>query len=170
MAMAPDKKINPIRETDDAARQQSRDLITNAIFASLAVLEPESGYPSVSRIAVMSDVDCNPIFLASDLSAHSKSLGEDARASIMFGEPPEKGDPLAFPRVSVKGRVEKITREHETYASLHEMWLKKHPKAQLYIDFGDFNFYQMSVERVSLNGGFGKAYEMNGADLIPNIS
>lgn len=163
-------KINPIRETNDEAIDEARRLMSDAVFASLAVLEPDTGFPLVSRIGVgtMNGDAHEPYFLASDLSNHSKALMLDGRASIMFGEPPNKGDPLAFARVTVIGKVKKLTREHESYAMRRETWLKTHPKAQLYIDFGDFNFYVLEVERVALNGGFGKAFEMIGEDLKPN--
>jgi len=46
-----------------------------------------------------------------------------------------------------------------------EFWLKKHPKAQLYVDFADFFFWKMTVERAHLNGGFGKAYVLKPTDL-----
>lgn len=158
-------KTNPIRETTDGARAQARGLIENAEWASLAVLEPENGYPQVSRIAIAMEEDGSPFFLASDLSGHSKALAVDGRASILCGEPPGKGDPLAFPRVTVIGEVVKLSREDKKHAARRAFWLKKHPKSELYIDFGDFAFYRMRVERVALNGGFGKAFEMTGEDL-----
>jgi len=109
--------------------------------------------------------DGSPIFLASDLSGHSKALKADDRASILCGEPPAKGDPLAFPRVTLIGRVSRLSREGANHRARRDFWLKKHPKAALYIDFGDFAFYRMKVERVLLNGGFGKAFEMSGTDI-----
>jgi len=160
-----EKKINPIRETTDEARGQARALIEEAKFASLAVLEPETGYPQVSRVAVAMEEDGSPFFLASDLSAHSKALIVDGRASLMFGEPPNKGDPLAFARVTVIGVVEKLPREEGSHAARRAFWLNKHPKSELYIDFGDVAFYKMKVERVALNGGFGKAFEMSADDI-----
>ena len=39
----------------------------------------------------------------------------------------------------------------------------------MYIDFGDFAFYRMNVERVALNGGFGKAFEMGPKDIAKPI-
>ncbi len=158
-------KTNPIRETSDEARAQARGLIENAQFASIAVLEPDTGYPLVSRVAVAMEKDGSPFFLASDLSGHSKALKIDGRASILFGEPPQKGDPLAFPRVTVIGKVEKLSRDDAVHPARRAFWLNKHPKSELYVDFGDFAFYKMSVERVALNGGFGKAFEMSAADI-----
>jgi putative heme iron utilization protein len=165
VTMPEPSKTNPIRETTDEARLQARGLIENAQFASLAVLEAETGYPLVSRISVAMEKDGSPFFLASDLSGHSKALKHDPRASIMFGEPPEKGDPLAFPRVTVIGKVEKLDRDDALYPARRAFWLNKHPKAELYVDFGDFAFYKMSVERVALNGGFGKAFELRAEDI-----
>lgn len=160
-------KLNPIRDTNDEARALARSLIYNATFASIAVLEPDTSHPLVSRIGVgaIKGKANEPFFLASDLSNHSKALMVDNRTSIMLGEPPQKGDPLAFARITIIGTIEKITREHDSYKARHEFWLDKYPKSQLYINFGDFNFYALKVERVLLNGGFGKAFEMLGKDL-----
>ncbi len=44
--------------------------------------------------------------------------------------------------------------------------LAHQPKAQLYIDFPDFLLIRLEPEAASLNGGFGKAYELTRADLL----
>ncbi|MFK7902638.1 MAG: HugZ family protein [Nitratireductor sp.] len=175
--MSKNEKINAIRETNDEARALATRLMCEAVYGSIAVIDPDTSYPVVSRIAVgvmpshSKTVPVMPMFLASDLSGHSKALVVDPRASVMFGEPKYtdkgvKGDALTYARVTMIGDVEKITRSHESYAARREFWLQKHPKSQLYIDFGDFNFYQLSVQKVALNGGFGKAFEMSGEDLL----
>ena len=148
-------KTNPIRQTTDEARALARKLMDAAVFASLAVLEPESGFPLVSRIGVSIDADGAPLFLASELSGHSKALEADPRCSILFGEPPAKGDPLAFPRVTVIGKIVKLNRDEPAHEARRAGYLEKHPKAALYIDFGDFHFFKIRIERAALNGGFG---------------
>lgn len=150
-------KINPIRETDEEAIRMARLLIAEARFGALAVLEPGTGMPLVSRIAVGTGHDGQLVSLASDLSFHSKALAADPRCSILVGEP-GKGNPLAHPRVTLIGRLEMVGREQARADGLRECWLALHPKAQLYVDFGDFNFYRLELERAHLNGGFGKAY------------
>ncbi len=162
-------KINPIRETDDEARALARTLIADAEFAAIGVLEPQTGMPLVSRVAVAVEDDGAPFILVSDLSGHSKALAVDGRASLLFGEPGPKGDPLTHPRVTVIGRVTKLGRDDPNHARRRAFWLKKHPKAKLYIDFGDFNFWKMEVERAHLNGGFGKAFVLGAGDLVPRI-
>lgn len=159
-----DRKVNPIRETDDDARTMARTLVDQARFGALATLEPDTGYPVASRIAVGTDNHGTLISLASDLSAHSRAIEHDQRCSVLIGEP-GKGDPLAHPRITLIGSFEKIDRRSAEMPSLREIWLEMHPKASLYIDFGDFNFYRLALERAYLNGGFGKAYVLVPADL-----
>ena len=61
--------------------------------------------------------------------------------------------------------LNKIARDSAEIATLRERWLARHPKAALYIDFGDFNFYRLALERAFLNGGFGKAYVLEPSGL-----
>lgn len=158
------KKIDPIRPTDDEARSLAAQLVAQARFAALAVLEPESGYPLVSRVAVGLDPEGELISLASELSFHSKALESDTRISLLLGEP-GKGDPLAHPRITMIGRFDKIDRASEERNRLREPWLVQHPKSALYIDFGDFHFFRLALERAHLNGGFGKAFVLTPQDL-----
>ncbi len=163
-----EKKPNPIRDTDPEARALARKLIDEAVYAAIAVLEPDTGIPLVSRIAVSTDQRGNLIFLASDLANHSKALAINPNASIMVGEP-AKGDPLAHPRITLIGKIEKIDRASTERDTLREPWLDYHPKAKLYIDFGDFHFFRLNIQRANLNGGFGKAYELDSDDLVIEV-
>ena len=161
--MAEPNRQNPIRDTDDEALALARELARETLGA-VGVLDPATGYPAVSRATVIV-AEGEPVLLVSDLSHHTKAMTADPRVSVLLGTAPTKdgrlkGDPLAFPRVTVFGRAAKVERRSEDHASLREAWLAAHPKAALYIDFGDFAFWRVGVERASLNGGFGKAYEL----------
>jgi putative heme iron utilization protein len=158
-----EKKV--IRDTNDEARTLARDLIAKAPFAAIGVLEPASGVPLVSRIAIAADEHGGIVFLASTLSGHTKALGENPVCSVLVGEP-GKGDPLAHPRMTVIGKAVAVPRPGEDHARLRAMWLKRHPKAQTYIDFGDFNFWRIEAERAHLNGGFGKAFILEPGDFL----
>lgn len=163
------KKENVIRETDEEARRLTKTLMRNARFGALAALEPGTGHPLSSRVAVTTDMDGTPVMLTSTLSGHTSAIMSDPRCSLMLGEP-GKGDPLAHPRVSLFTRAVQVSRDEPDYARLKRRYLARHPKAQLYVDFGDFSFFRLEVERASLNGGFGKAFLLETADMILNES
>ena len=160
--MAEPNRQNPIRATDDEALALARELSRETLGA-VGVLDSTTGFPVVSRATVIVDGG-EPVLLTSDLSHHTKAMAADPRVSVLLGTAPSKGDPLAFPRVTVFGRAAKVARNADDHATLRGAWLAAHPKAALYIDFLDFAFWRITVERASLNGGFGKAYELTGEE------
>ena len=160
-----DKKTDPIRETDDAARGLARDLITGARFGALAVRDPDTGDPVVTRIALVAGPDGVPLTLVSDLSSHTGALGAHPRCSILIGEPEDKGDPLTHPRLTLMARAEPADK-----AALRAHYLAAYPKATLYYDFGDFRLLRLTPLSALLNGGFGKAYRLAAEDLPPAIT
>ncbi|WP_375551568.1 HugZ family protein [Rhodophyticola porphyridii] len=158
MADAP----NPIRETDDDARALARGLIAAARYGALAVIEPETGLPTVTRIAVVPGPDRAPMSLISDLSSHSAALAANQACSLLLGEPKAKGDPLTHPRITLQCRAQRADK-----SAWREHYLGLYPKAQLYYDFGDFRMIRFQIDRALLNGGFGKAFHLTADDLAP---
>ena len=151
------EKPSVLRETDDEARKLARILLRSARSAALAVIEPASnGFPFVSRVLVGIDTDGTPVTLVSALSTHTQALAADNRCSLLSGEV-GKGDPLAHPRLTVQCEAEKIEYGHAP---------RRHPKSELYIDFPDFTFFRLQPVKASLNGGFGRAYALDGKDLL----
>lgn len=160
-----DKK-NVLQAVDEAVRRQAKTFLRTARHGALATLDPAAGTPMASRVSLASASDGAPVFLISQLSGHFGALEADPRASILLGEP-GKGDPLAHPRITVFGRAEKITGEART--AIRSRFLARHPKAELYADFGDFAFWRLNIEGASFNGGFGKAYAMKTEDLVAPV-
>ncbi len=157
-------KINPIRETDEAARKQARLLLRGARFAAIAAIDPQTGYPSCSRVLLGTAGDGTPVILVSRIASHTKALLNDSRASLLVGEP-GKGDPLAWPRLSLQCDAEPVERDSADHQAIRERFLRRHEKAALYADFGDFLFIRLKPVQASLNGGFGKAYLLRLDDL-----
>lgn len=157
-------KPSVIRETDDEARMLARRLLRSARYVALAVLEPEGGYPSVSRVLLATDTDGSPVILVSALSAHTRALAQDRRVSLLAGEP-GKGDPLAHPRLTLSCLAETVERDGPVHQRLRARFIARHPKAKLYIDFPDFRFFRLIPQSASLNGGFGRAYLLPGEDF-----
>ncbi|AXV15927.1 pyridoxamine 5'-phosphate oxidase [Neorhizobium sp. SOG26] len=158
-------KPKVIRDTDDEARRLARTLLRGARYMALAVLDPETGFPSVSRVLTGTDIDGVPVILVSALASHTKALRADPRCSLLAGEP-GKGDPLAHPRITVQCIAEPVRRETPQHERRRSRFLNRHPKAALYLDFGDFQFLRITPQTAALNAGFGRAYILPGSDLV----
>ena len=157
-------KPSVIRETDDEARNLARVLMRSARFVALAVIDPVTGFPSVSRVLLGTDTDGAAVILVSALSAHTRALKNDPRVSLLAGEP-GRGDPLAHPRLTVQCLAEPVELDGAAHRHLRERFIARHPKSKLYIDFADFTFFRLVPQSASLNGGFGRAYLLEGNDF-----
>lgn len=160
--------IDPIRPTDATARALAKSLLRGARSAALATLTRE-GHPFASLTSLATDVDGTPLILVSALSGHTGNLEADPRASLLLA-PGGKGDPLAHPRITLLARAQKVERDSEDGRRIRRRFLARQPKAALYADFPDFSFFALKLERASLNGGFGKAYELEAADLMSDCT
>lgn len=163
----PALRPDPIRATDDAARALARDLIVNARFGALGVIDPETGFPAVTRIALGAGPQGGLWSLVSGLSAHSRALRADPRAGLLLGEPGPKGDPLTHPRLSLQVEARPLPHSDAGFDATRARWLADHPKARLYIDLPDFFFVEFMLLGGRLNGGFARAYRLSPADLAP---
>lgn len=159
------QKQNPIRQTDEAARNHARLLLRGAPFGAIAVFDPETGYPNCSRVLLGTAHDGTPVILVSRLSAHTNALLADPRASLLVGEPGSKGDPLTWPRLTIQCDAEPVPRESEADSAIRARFVRRHKKAALYAGFADFLFIRLRPLRASLNGGFGRAYMLTEDDL-----
>lgn len=158
------KSPSPIRPTTEDAKQLAQRLLDSAGYVSLAVLDPLTGGPYVSRVLIARMPDGALITLVSQLAAHTKALMNDPRASVLAGEP-GKGDPLAYPRITVQCVTEPVARDSDAHVNMRQVFLARHAKAKLYIDFTDFLFFRLIPQNASLNGGFGQAFILDGAEL-----
>ncbi|MCV3764886.1 HugZ family protein [Rhizobium sp. TRM95796] len=158
-----------IRPTDEEARKLARTLLRGARYGALAVLDPETGFPLATRTLVGADLDGAPILLISHLATHTKALMADPRCSLLVGEP-RKGDPLAWPRLTVTGVVRKVEKGSEEENVIRRRFLRRHPKSKLYASFEDFQFHRIELGDGFLNGGFGKSYNILRGDLLIHSS
>jgi heme iron utilization protein len=156
-------KAQVLRETDDAARSQARSFVRDSAHGSLATLEQGTGWPLASRVSLAADTDGVPLILISRLSAHYGALEADGRCSLLLGEAGE-GDPLRHPRITVVCLATKVSPELR--ASAKVQFLQRHPGAEMYADFTDFDFWRLVPQRASLNAGFGRAYALSAEDVL----
>jgi putative heme iron utilization protein len=160
---------NPIRPTDDKARALAKTLLRTARSGSLATIEAGTGHPFASLVSLATDLDGTPLILTSTLSGHTGNLAADPRASLLLSTG-GRGDPLAHPRITLIARGRKVDRETDAGRRIRRRFLARQPKAELYVDFGDFAFWALDLERASLNAGFGRAYELARADIVTDLA
>lgn len=163
MPNKPDDKL--LRPTDADAIATAQALIANARHGALAVLDPDTGAPLVSRVAVGCDEDGMPLILILALAMHTKAIIADPRCSLLLGEP-GKGDPLAHPRITLVCTAVRVHRTDDHFGRVRERFLAQNPKATLYADFADFAFFKLDATQASFIAGFGKAYALTPDDLL----
>lgn len=154
------ERPNVLRDVTPAVIAEVRALIAAARYGALATLAPVDGWPVATRVG-LAEYDRMPLILISALAAHTAALRADPRCSLLIGEVPDKGDPLAFARATLRCRAVELDRND----ALRAAYLRAQPKAELYVDLPDFAFVRLEVESVSYNAGFGRAYAIAGGDL-----
>lgn len=141
-----------------------KELLRTTRAGALATNDPQSGFPLATLVNVASDVDGSPILLLSGLSLHTRNLAQDGRAALLLAHS-GKGDPLAYPRLTVVGRCSVIKEERAS-----RRFLSKHPKSRLYVELPDFAFWRMAISGVHLNGGFARAAKLRPQDVLTEMS
>jgi len=141
-------KTDPIRETDDEAPALARQLIEDATFAALGVIDPGTGSPMVTRIAIATTSDGRPLTLISDLSSHAKGLKQNPACSLL------------------QCRAHATRQGEPGHTELAARYLMLRPKAKLYSGFEDFFHVTFEILSAHLNGGFARAYRLTPGDLF----
>jgi putative heme iron utilization protein len=157
MANAP---VDP-KAAHAAAIADVKRLMRLARTGALATLEAAGGAPLTTLLGVASDFDGAPLFLMSTLSRHTRNLANDSRASLLLTGRHDRGDPLNHPRITLSGRVERSAAPRAK-----TRYLQRNPKAALYAGFADFGVFQLRIEDVHFNGGFGRAAPLTVAEVL----
>ncbi|WP_416909983.1 pyridoxamine 5-phosphate oxidase [Paracoccus sp. (in: a-proteobacteria)] len=152
---------NPIRTDSDEARAMARMMLAAMRHATLAVLDPDSGHPHLSRIACQPDDQGLPVALLSGLAAHSRALAADPRAGLLIDPAAPKGDPMTWPRLSLRIVAQPLSAD----PARRDRWLAGDPKARIYVDLPDFRFWRLTPLSGFLNAGFGAAFRLTPADM-----
>jgi heme iron utilization protein len=150
-------------------KSTAKILLRTIRAGALATIDRNTGHPFASLVNVATDSDGSPLILVSRLATHTANLENDDRGSVLLTVT-GKGDPLAYPRLTVIGGFRRIEDDHPEEPRLRRRFLTHHPKAELYAGFGDFSFWRLAVVSAHLNGGFARAADLKAADLMTDIS
>lgn len=163
MTQSPHRDVLQSPDTDTLATVKR--MIADARHAAIATLAPEDGHPQATRVGLATLEDGAPLIFVSALAAHTPALLRDPRCALLIGEI-GRGDPLAHPRVSLFCSARMVEPHSGDAATARARYLTHHPKAKLYADLPDFRFFVLGIERASFNAGFGRAFDIPGAELI----
>ncbi len=131
--------------------ERARTLVHMGRVGALSTLSRRhADWPFGSVMPYGLDERGNPTFLISTMAMHTQNLLGDPRASLLVTEPGAAEDPLGAGRVTLMGRVAKMTS-----AAVREDYLARHPNSSYWVDFKDFAFFQMEVMDLYFVGGFG---------------
>ena len=147
----------------------AKELLRTTRAGSLATIDRNTGHPFASLVNVATDSDGAPLILVSRLSTHTANLEVDGRASVLLAST-GKGDPLAYPRLTLLGSFARIARDDPQEARVRRRFLARNPKSELYAGFADFSFWSLSVVSAHLNGGFARAADLKAADVMTDLS
>ncbi len=136
-----------------------RQAITLASQCHLALMSTQSqkmpGFPFGSVACYTLDVQCNPIFLLSDLAEHSQNLRVNNKLSLLVLEQAKADHPRDFGRLTLLGLGEVV--HDEELESVRQIYLTQFPKDEPLTQFSDFHFWRLKVEKARYIGGFAKA-------------
>ena len=147
-----------MKEHDDDTKQllleRTQTLATSAEQGVLGTLD-DDGYPYTSLVELLFDGDRHFWLLLSDLAVHSDNIRRDRRASLLISDDVEDSETqtLQTARATFLGEVLEMD---DRRSEVEERYLELHPEAEQFIDFSDFHFYRMSIQRARMVAGFGK--------------
>jgi putative heme iron utilization protein len=133
-----------------------------AVLSTTLARDGLTGWPYGSLVLVATDHDLSPLLLISNLADHTKNIAQDPRVSLLVDGTAGAADPLTAARLSLLGRIAK-----DATPAARARFLARHPSAETYAGFGDFNLYRVTIEAAHLVAGFGKIHWLSAADLAP---
>lgn len=143
------------------AAEQARRLMRSCREAALATaMRNDCAWPYPSFVPVAWDETLSPLLFISGLAEHARNLVVDPRAGLLILGPENPDEPLARPRLSLLGTVERADSPES-----RAMFVAAHPAAQRMTALGDFAIHKMTVDRAHLIAGFGAARWIDGASL-----
>src|SRR5579863_10134289 len=146
----------------------AKGLLRATRAGALATIDRNTGHPFASLVNVATDIDGSPLILVSRLSTHTANLEIDGRASLLLAST-GKGDPLAYPRLTLSGSFVQIPRDDPQASRVRRRFLARHPKSELYAGFGDFSFWRLQTVSAHLNGGFARAADLKAAHVMTDV-
>lgn len=170
----------------DADLHLLHSLLQTQRLAALATLH--RGEPAVSMVPFVLLPQCgSAVVHVSRLATHTKDMLEHPAVALLFvadaqlavaqlaepqaaqaqasatlsgGEPQDAHNPLARPRLSLKGRALPCPPDAPRYAAARAAYLERLPEAQELFEFPDFALFLVKPVSARFVAGFGRAHSL----------
>ncbi|HUM02021.1 MAG TPA: pyridoxamine 5'-phosphate oxidase family protein [Thermoanaerobaculia bacterium] len=132
-------------------------LVSSHRWAALATVH--EGGPLASMVAYAGEKDLSALFFhLSGLSAHTRDLLADGRASLCVGEAdPGTGDPQTLARLTLTGRTVALEEGTPPFDAARRLYLARFPDAEMRFELPDFVLFVFVPEEGRVVGGFARA-------------
>ncbi len=142
---------------DKNLTEQANLLLNQSSSGSLATHSlKHPGFPFASLVQYATSENGDPILLLSSMATHNRNIQLNNHASLLITANPngsESNSDLSAGRLTLIGTVEPILDDQLLAAG--ETYLSKHPEAQQWISFDDFQLNQLTIFDAYLVAGFG---------------
>lgn len=145
--------MTAIAQAEENKAEQSVSLLKQGDGGILATINADKPY--VSSTPFVLDKEGNPVIFISDLALHTKNISKNQNVSIIVNKPDKDGSYFNGSRVTVNGKMVKVTEEKEIEAC-KKAYMSRYKEAQDWADFGDFNYFKLEPKEIYLIGGFGE--------------
>jgi heme iron utilization protein len=149
-----------LAQKPDNPAAHARRIMRQCLTTSLATVD-KSGAPFASLVLAACDMNASPVLLMSTLASHTRNIDRDGRVSLLFDGTIALDVPMTGSRVTVSGKLERSDQDRH-----RQRFLRRHPDAALYADFGDFSFFSLQVDLAHLVAGFGQVNKIKSVDLL----
>lgn len=138
-----------------------RRLMREQPRVAMGTIDRDNGEPYASLAMVALAHDGSPLLLLSDLADYTRNLSRDPRCSLLYDGTVGAEVALAEARTSVQGHVAEVDEP-----LLCQRYVRRHPDAGIYVGFGDFHLFRMTVARAHLVAGFGRIHWVGADDIL----
>jgi hypothetical protein len=152
-------------------RASLRELIVTHRQAALGTVDAGAPFVSMVLYAPEWPVATGPAFLihVSGLSAHTRHLRADPRASLLVMQPDAgAGDPQALARVTIQCRAIPLLTDDPAYPAARAAYLTRLPQQEYLFSFPDFTLFRLEAQSARYIGGFARAFSLT-ADQLAEI-
>ena len=135
------------------------------VLSTLHAIEGEL-FPYGSICPFISTSKSKVAILISGIALHTKNILENDRVGFTVFDMEAKNKQAAS-RVSLMGKVCKVDpKERKDYQEIEERYLTFFPEAKHYFKAHDFNFYEITPDKIHFIETFGKIFTFMGSDFI----